>query len=769
MELRSQEFPRPAWTLIAGMCVVGLAAFLTSLEVAPRDGVACVVYALFAFLASSQRLLMHPRVGTMSLGFLFVFAALFECGTAAGIAAAILGVVGGLVFTNAEGQRQRLTTTFYAAGTLTIAAWAAGTAFQGLAPANRGAAGLAQLLLPCGAAVTVYYAISVGGVVAISMIAGSGLPRRWLIEAIWMAPVYYAGGAAALMLEVAYYQFGPAVLVLGLPIVYVMHRSYAVRAVQSAEELRHLGERTVASERLAHLYMSIVEALSAAIEAKDQGTRLHVRRVQSLARAVGKRVGLAGPELEAVETAAVLHDIGKLAVPDHILSKPSRLTDSEYEMVRAHPEVGEAILRPIDFGADVGSIVRHHHERIDGSGYPDGLMAEQIPLGARVLGVIDVYDALVSDRPYRKAWRAERAVEYLREHAGTAFDTSVVEALAEVLASGEAGEDSPAPVGMAEHAIRRGTATKAAPDPRSEGGRALSDLACRLASEAPVHTCVLYEVNVRNAEISAVAVAGDHAECFAQVRAPLGMGPSATAARTGRPIVGHPAAEDLACVADEPPEGLKASTVAAMPITTPSGRLWGVVSLYSPPEAAVSEGLLVDAAAQAGEAVRRLEAPVRESTSGDEAGGDLLEYAAFLTALNRQIRQGQAAPEPVAVMIVGVHSPDAEAQREFLFDLAKELRLCGRGQARVVEREAAGEIVALFPPEIEPAARACVQEFEALAREAAGEDGPAPRVDAAVGSAAFPDDADGAYGLISLAETRMARSRRAAEQMTVSG
>ena len=726
----------PARVLVAGLCLLGLAALLGSVRAPFHDGAACVVYALLALLASSQRLRMHPNVGTMSLGFLFVFAALFQCGPTAGIAAAVLSALGNLLFAAAHERRQPPLTTLHALGMLSVAAGAAGAMFDGLAPLAPADRHLATLLLPAAAAVGVYYLATIAGVSAMSLLAGYGLPRHWLREAAWMAPVYFAGGAAALAVGLAYRQFGPGVFVLGLPIFYVVQRSYALRADRTAEQLRHLEERTAASEKLAHLYMSVVEALSSAVEAKDQGTRLHVRRVQSLARAVGRRVGLVGEELQAVETAAVLHDIGKLAVPDQILAKPSRLTDSEFELVKAHPEVGEAILRPIDFGVDVGSIVRHHHEKMDGSGYPDGLVGDAIPLAARVLGVIDVYDALVSDRPYRQAWRAERALGYLRTQAGSAFDPAVVEALAQAIGEGEPADEG------ADDDLRRAVAAAAerAALPAEASPQPWQPLVEEWSRRAPVHTCVAYELDPRHAEVAVVAAAGEYAETFARLRTPLGLGPSAAAARAGRVVLGAGAVADVAGAPGAPPEGLAASMVAAVPVVESSGTVRVVISLYTYLDAEAPDNLLAEVAVRAAQAAQPLAAPEREQ-------GELLEYAAFLAALERSVTRARQHGERLVVMAVGLPEPDPER----LLALGQELRLAGRGQARVAERESAGEIILALPPVVEAAARECLQAFDA------SEAGGFP-----VGSAVFPADADSAHGLICVAQMRRARDHRAA-------
>jgi len=743
--------------LAGGLCVVGLVGLVTAASASAADVVAVALYAVLALLASSQRLRMHPTVGTMSLGFLFVFAAIFQCGTAAGIGVAAASAVGGLLFTGSGGRRQPVETTLQAIGTLSVAAWAAGEAFARLGGMPPAPGRLSQLLWPAGAAVAVYQLMSVIGVTAVALAGGHGLPKRWLREAGWMTPVYFAGGAAALAVGLAYRQFGMGVFVLGLPLLYALQRTYAVRADRAAEQLRHLEERNRASEKLARLYLSIVEALSTAVEAKDQGTRLHVRRVQTLAQAVAQRVGLQGEELQAVETAAVLHDIGKLAVPDHILSKPARLTESEFQLVRTHPEVGEAILRPIDFGVDVGAIVRHHHEKMDGSGYPDGLVGEAIPMGARILGVIDVYDALVSERPYRQAWRAERAVEYLRQHAGSAFDPAVVEALIEVLA--ETAPEPRVPVGLDAPPCAAARATVSPPvSPVEARVEALEALVEEFAARDPVRTCVAYEVDGRNAEIAVLAARGEHASAFGRLRTPIGLGPSATAARDGRVIIEAAAGADMAGLCVGPPEDLAVSTVAAVPALDSSGQTRAVVSLYGDMGTPMPDALLAEVAVRSAEIIRSRSAePDPGCHDGERA--ELLEYASFVAGLSRAVSRAQRRGERLVVMAVSMGDADRWAPSDLLLDLAQELRVCAGGEARVVEREGAGEIVAILPPAVEAALRECVQAFGRAAQGGRPAAGP---LGLAVGSAVYPDDDNSAHGLVCLAEMRMARGRLSA-------
>jgi putative nucleotidyltransferase with HDIG domain len=177
----------------------------------------------------------------------------------------------------------------------------------------------------------------------------------------------------------------------------------------------------------------MVEALSRAIDAKSPWTAGHSTRVTMIGLAIGRRLGLDDKQLESIHRCGLLHDIGKLGVPVEILDKPGRLTDEETAIMKQHPEIGARIMAPISAYADVAAAVRHHHEHFDGTGYPDGLAGEKIPLIARIFAVADVFDALASARPYREAWPAERAIELIASGAGTQFDPRVVEAfLAEV-------------------------------------------------------------------------------------------------------------------------------------------------------------------------------------------------------------------------------------------------------------------------------------------------------------------------------------------------
>src|SRR5277367_1311114 len=273
------------------------------------------------------------------------------------------------------------------------------------------------------AASSTYFAVntlSVSGVIA--MTEHRNAIKVWKECYLWCFPYYLLGALIAGGVSLIDRKLGWQVAILVLPIVYWIYRSYRTYLDRLEDEKKH-------SEEIAALHLRTIEALSLAIEAKDHTTHDHLRRVQTYAVQIGKELGLNEVELNAIRAASLLHDIGKLAVPEHILSKPGRLTPEEFEKMKIHPIVGSEILKRVQFPYPVVPIVRSHHEKWDGSGYPDGLKGEEIPIGARILSVVDCFDALTSERPYRRAMSPEDAMNLLRAESGQSYDPRVVECI----------------------------------------------------------------------------------------------------------------------------------------------------------------------------------------------------------------------------------------------------------------------------------------------------------------------------------------------------
>ncbi len=207
---------------------------------------------------------------------------------------------------------------------------------------------------------------------------------------------------------------------------YLTYYTYKVYLGRIDDERRHVAE-------MADLHLATIEALALAIDAKDQTTQAHIRRVQVYAAGLAGALGMPEGDIQGVKTAALLHDIGKLAVPEHILSKPGPLTQEEFQKIRVHPQVGAEIISAVPFPYPVAPLILSHHERWDGKGYPRGLKGEDIPLGARILSVVDHFDAMTSDRPYHKAMTNEAAMALLNQEKGKALDPTVLETFIRML------------------------------------------------------------------------------------------------------------------------------------------------------------------------------------------------------------------------------------------------------------------------------------------------------------------------------------------------
>jgi putative nucleotidyltransferase with HDIG domain len=267
----------------------------------------------------------------------------------------------------------------------------------------------------------VYYLLnSVLTAVAVGLEKGISPMGVW--RGLAVVGLNYAGAAsAAFFVAIAVQSIGLAALAGVVPLFVIFHfamRSWTGRLEDAEEHVRTVDR----------LYLSTISAFSTAIEAKDGVTSSHIHRVQHYAVSLARRLGsIDDLEMKAIEAAALLHDTGKLAVPERILNKPGKLTAAEFETMKLHVNVGADILSAIDFPFPVVPIVRAHHERWDGKGYPNGLAGDAIPIGARILSVVDCYDALTSDRPYRPAMTDVQALAIIREGRGTMYDPEIVD------------------------------------------------------------------------------------------------------------------------------------------------------------------------------------------------------------------------------------------------------------------------------------------------------------------------------------------------------
>jgi putative nucleotidyltransferase with HDIG domain len=315
--------------------------------------------------------------------------------------------------------------TAFNVGNLTLSVWSSGTLFflaAGVAPLAEAHTPAGGLIVPLGVLAATYFLVNSG--LTASIIAAES--RRAVVP-VWrehflpLAPTYAAGASVALLLVVALRQVHFSVIALILPLLLISYLTMRSSFGRLEDSKRHV-------EKLNRMYLSTVETLATAIDAKDEVTHGHIRRVQAAAVGLAKEMGIVEDTmLKAIEAAALLHDTGKIAVPEHILNKPGKLTPAEFEKMKLHAPIGADILSSVDFPYPVVPIVRHHHENWDGTGYPDGLRGSDIPIGARILSVVDCFDALTSDRPYRSRMSDEAAIAILLERRGSMYDAEIVD------------------------------------------------------------------------------------------------------------------------------------------------------------------------------------------------------------------------------------------------------------------------------------------------------------------------------------------------------
>jgi diguanylate cyclase (GGDEF)-like protein/putative nucleotidyltransferase with HDIG domain len=351
--------------------------------------------------------------------------------------------------------RTRLYQLLFNIGTLTLASLTAAGTFE-LADrlAGHGQAVLYAAGVAAGAA---YFAVNTGLLaVAVSVEGHEPWWRSWQERFAWLTSHYLFYGFIGAMIAFLYDKVGiSGLLVFALPLWLQRNtqEAYLKHAQRSTSKLRRAAETIqtqnesleVANRALKERSTAAMESLSATVDARDSYTAGHSRRVQQLALAIGRELGLSQAELDLLGHAALFHDIGKLAVPDSVLLKPSGLTSDEWGMMRGHAEEGARIIGRLGFLADAVPAIRHHHERYDGSGYPDGLKAEEIPLGARIIHVADALDSMLTTRVYRAARPAATALAELKAGAGTQFCPKCVAALERILPVDDEGDEQARP------------------------------------------------------------------------------------------------------------------------------------------------------------------------------------------------------------------------------------------------------------------------------------------------------------------------------------
>lgn len=381
-------------------------------------------YLLVAVLASGLKVQLPGIDGTMSVNFLFILLGVLELSLSETLVIGCTAVLVQSVW-QARKRLDPIKVLFNVAGMMANASALTYVTYHLLSAR----AGPNKPLLLMVAALVFFFANTLPISIVIALTEHKPARKVWSECYFWSFPYYLVGAAAVGLVGFVNRSAGWEASLLVMPLVYWVYRSYRQYLGRLEAEKQRVEVEKRHVEEIASLNMRTIEALALAIEAKDHTTHTHLQRVRTYALEVAKELKLPEGEMEALRAAALLHDIGKLAVPEQIINKPGKLTPEEFEKMKVHPLVGAEILERVAFPYPVAPIVRSHHERWDGTGYPEGLTGEQIPMGARILAAVDCLDALASDRQYRPALPLVEAMARLKEHAGSWFDPRVVEVL----------------------------------------------------------------------------------------------------------------------------------------------------------------------------------------------------------------------------------------------------------------------------------------------------------------------------------------------------
>ncbi len=618
MTLRSNMHTKTK-SLIWFMIVLAVCSAAWSLQSSSGSWPRFTVFLAVILLSSGLKVALPRGDGSMSLNFPFILLAIVQLSPSQAILLAAL---------SATAQcRIRVTKLFTAIQmTFNVANVMCATAGALLAYTSLLRHHVAFAPALSLAAVAYFFSSTIPVALVIASTKGESAVALWRKEFPWYLPFYVVGGVLAVLADLISIRFGWGTSMLLIPMVYTVYRAYTAQMMRNKERQQHL-EDTEA------LHLRTIEGLAMAIEAKDQNTHDHLFRVREYVTEVGLALDLSKVEMQALHTAAFLHDIGKLAVPEHIINKPGKLTPEEFEKMKIHPVVGADILERVRFPYPVVPIVRSHHEWWNGEGYPDGLKGEEIPIGARILTVVDCFDALASNRPYRKAMPLPKAMAHIKSLAGTQFDPRVVAVLEQhygkaalqtrredvrdfvALDTGIEVSRGQAPgAGFENSRVEMEVAASARGDRFKSRGNASSEIAClnliaaasqeaqalfemsqalgnslslnetisvmvsRLHSLIPFDSCALY-LRINNTLVPQY-VDGEDSSCFSSQPIPLGEGISGWVAQTGKAILNGNAALE-ASYHGRGGEHAPLQAALSLPLFDLQGESVGVLTLYS--------------------------------------------------------------------------------------------------------------------------------------------------------------------------------------------
>jgi diguanylate cyclase (GGDEF)-like protein/putative nucleotidyltransferase with HDIG domain len=622
------------------------------------------------------------------------------------------------------------------------------------------------------------------------------LTQTWRDCYFWSFPFYVVGASIAWVLSIVSHEFNWQGSLLLLPILFFIHRFYRVYLGRLEDEKKHV-------EEVASLHLRTIEALALAIEAKDQATHEHLRRVRIYVEEIGKELKLPELELDALRAAALLHDIGKLAVPEHIISKPGKMTAEEFEKMKIHPIVGAEILESVQFPYPVVPIVRAHHEMWDGSGYPFGLKGEEIPIGARILSAVDCLDALASDRQYRRALPLDQAMEYVESLSGKNFDPQVVTVLKRRYLELERKANSQ-PVGRpklsknvkVDRAVAPATGFETAPVAEGEAGDFLTSIAAarqevhllfemtsdlgtslslddtlsavgkRLRRMIPYDAIAIYIV--RDGVLIPQFVYGEDYRLFSSLEIPIGHGLSGWVAENRKPIInGNPSVEPG--YLNDPRKFSHLRSALAVPLDGIDGTV-GVLTLYRAGKDAFTRDNLRIMLAISTKISLSVENALKFRQAEDSATTDYLtklpNARSLFLRLEAEVARCEREESSLTVLVCDLDGFKAINDQyghlqgnRVLQDVAEALR----GNCRdydYVARMGGDEFVLLLPGSSQPEIAFRSEQFrQSVAEAGAVWDFPG-RVGMSIGASIYPHDSTDPNQLLAAADRRMYESKQ---------
>jgi diguanylate cyclase (GGDEF)-like protein/putative nucleotidyltransferase with HDIG domain len=758
-----------------------------SIHPSSRNIAEFICYLGLAVLTSRLRVELPRIPSTLSVSFLFILLGILQLSFSETL---ILGCAATLVHCLYPDRPSAVQVTFnFCSGAVSTAI--AYNVYHWVSPRL-----VESNVLALGIAATAYFVANTGSIAAVISLTEATSLKKILVECyFWCFPYYLAGAGIAGAIGWFDNSFNWETSLLIAPSIYIIYRSYRLYLGRLDTERQHVGE-------IANLHLRTIEALALAIEAKDHTTHDHLQRVRVYAIEIAKALGINGAELEALHAAALLHDIGKLAVPEHIISKPGRLTPEEFEKMKIHPIVGAEILERVRFPYPVVPIVRAHHEKWDGSGYPYGLSGKEIPIGARILTAVDFLDALASDRQYRRAVPLEEAMQRLVAESGKAFDPQVVDVLRkhyrqlELRIRAQSSEEEKDPKLSTGMKIERGLAPaagfeKATSD--SSGGEAtfLSSIAAARqeaqalfelsqdlgASLSLGETLSVFSVKLRllvpydaiaiylsrNQELVAEYVNGDNFRLFSSLRIPLGQGLSGWVAQNKKPIVnGNPSVEPG--YLNDPTKFSTLRSALAVPLEGVNGVI-GVLALYrSERDSFTSDHLriLLAVSSKMGLAIENaVKYQQAESSATTDYLTGLPNARSLFLQLDRELARCKRDGKSLTVMVCDLDGFKTINDRFGHLEGNRVLRLFGQAlkescrEYDYVARMGGDEFVLVAPGLASDVAGKKADQIQQLAKQAGLEVCAEDILSLSVGLAICPEDGANAEQLLAQADRRM--------------